>query len=549
MSLDSILTVVGLLLAAYQIMPLPKQLDLRLRLHRSDKVLAVATGAAVLYLQFYEIFASIGWTPSPGLSRYAITPERATAIIVLLYAGYLVGRFRWGRLNGSRLHELGDLIEELTRTDRALELVAVLKRHFITLAKIADRTTVRERLRRRFGPLNFDEMIIAADALDPDEPSLTPKAPTRNAPVRTLRRSRWHWAVWWVVSRVTSATEREDAILADKLLRRLLIEPHFARAVARIEPYLALRILDALPVRDTKEFLDHYIDELLTNTSSVLYSEIRNNQNVTTGNDYLLPAENRLLRYFFDDANVAHRFEVYRAFGEAALRALDGAARDPASAYNRTPAADDRQEAVNRYPVFAACFVFELMITRAVRQGITWHMWLMYFNSIVERVVRNYKPSDDPLYDANAPIPTRYAELLGKMFRWMGDWAASVTDLAATNPNLTTPTLSEHNYETIPKSAILALARAVRTVVGAPTLEQQVVEGLVDRVLNLMLRLPTRGRADFAQLLLAAVRPKHGDHAAYAGALDAAFNRLDLIPHLPQRQTFVDAMRVALTVS
>jgi hypothetical protein len=545
MSLDSILTVVGLLLAAYQIMPLPKQLDLRLRLHRSDKVAAIITAAIVVYLQFYEVFATIGWTPRLGLSRYALTPQRVTAIIVLLFAGYLWGRLRWGRLNGRRLHELGDLIEELARTDHALELVAVLKRHFGTLVEISRQKTLRERIRMCCGPPTHEEFILAvSNVLDPGEP-----APAQRPATRSLRQSRSGAFVWSIVSRVLRATDRDDAILADKLLRRLLIDPYFAKAVARIEPYLALRILDALPVRDTREFLDSYVEELLVQPSSVLYAEIRNNQNVTTGNDYLLPAGNRLLRYFFDDATVAHRFEVYRSFGEAALRVLDAAARDPVSAYNRGPAADDRHEAVSRYPVFAACFVFELMVTRAVRQGITWHMWLMYFNSIIEHVVRNYQPGNDPLYDVSAPIPTRYAELLGKMFRWMGDWAASVEDLSETNPNLATPTLSEHNYETIPKSAILAIARAVRGVVSAPTLEPHVVEGLVDRVLNLMLRLPTRGGADYARLLLAAVKPKHSDHVGYEAALAAAFNRLDLIPHLPQRRTLVDEMRTAFAAT
>lgn len=541
MSLDSILTVLGLLLAAYQIMPLAKQLDLRLRLNRMDTLVGLSLAIVVVYLQFYEIFAAIGWTPRLGLSRFAVTPQRATAVVVLLFGLYLAGRLRWGRLNPRRLHELGELIEELTRTDRALELIVLIKRHFVRLVETTRKKTIREEIRARFGPPTHDEFIRAVSKF------MDPEAGEEHRPSRapSLIRSKWDYAVWWAVSRVLPETSRDDAVIAAKLIRRLLIEPHFAKAVARIEPYLALQILDLLPRQDTEEFLDHYVEELLAYQSSVLYAEIRNNQNVTRGDDYLMPAENRFLYYFFADPNVARRFEVYRSFGNAALRHLDTAAQDPANPYNRSPATDDRREAVNRYPIFAACFVFELMVTRAVRQGITWHMWLMYFNSIIERIVRNYQPGIDPLYDPAAPIPTRYADLLDKMFRWMGDWAVSVKVLEDTNPNLASP---RHHFDTIPGSAMHSISRAVRVVVSGPRLERQVVATIVDRVLNLILRLPNRGGVDFARVLLEEVKPTVEDKPELGVALAAGFNRLDLIPHLPQRQRLVDDMHSAFAI-
>lgn len=80
----------------------------------------------------------------------------------------------------------------------------------------------------------------------------------------------------------------------------------------------------------------------------------------------------------------------------------------------------------------------------------------------------------------------------------------------------------------------------------APTVEPQVIASVVDRVLNLILRLPKKGTADFARLLLAAVKPKAGDKSAYEAALHAGFTRLDLIPHLPHRQALVDEMQAAL---
>lgn len=75
MTLDTLLAVIGLAVAAYQLMPRARQLDLAVRLHRLDWLVLAATGGGIIYLQFFSFFRAIGWTPNLGLSRWAMTPE------------------------------------------------------------------------------------------------------------------------------------------------------------------------------------------------------------------------------------------------------------------------------------------------------------------------------------------------------------------------------------------------------------------------------------------------------------------------------------------
>jgi hypothetical protein len=54
--MDLLITVAGLLVAIYAVVPRDRQLDLRLRLGSIDWVVLVIGSLAVLYLQFYRFF-------------------------------------------------------------------------------------------------------------------------------------------------------------------------------------------------------------------------------------------------------------------------------------------------------------------------------------------------------------------------------------------------------------------------------------------------------------------------------------------------------------
>src|SRR5712692_6735927 len=89
MTPDGFLAAIGLLLAAYQIMPLARRLDLKLRFGVTAWCATIIGVLGILYLQFFSTFATLGLTPAFGLARYHVTPERASFLLVLLSIAFL----------------------------------------------------------------------------------------------------------------------------------------------------------------------------------------------------------------------------------------------------------------------------------------------------------------------------------------------------------------------------------------------------------------------------------------------------------------------------
>lgn len=521
MTLDSLLTVFGLLLAVYAILPLTRRLDLSFRFTFADRLLAWGALLPLIYLQFYASFAALGWTPRLGWSKWGLTPERVSAIVVFLVALVLFLRARYGRLRPKRLPEFSQLIDEQIRGNQALELVTLVKQHFARLRILATRPSLHERARRRFGPPDYRDILHVLD-----DGESTPNAAVRRS---AFERTRLDRSIWRVANIILPRRTDVTPSRAASFLRRLLERPYFADAVAKVDPYFGLVVLSS-DARDTASFLDAYIESLLLNRSSVLYDEIRSNQNIAGDDDYLMPEENRVLRYFFDDAHVAHKHEVYRSIGNAMLTEFDRLARDASDPYNRRPDRDDHINAPWLYPLFAGGFLFELMVVRAARQGITWHMWLFYVPDFVERIARNYRPAD-PLYDPTSAYPTRYALLLHMFIRWMCGWVEVVNLLKNDNPNHEPAPDSDDGYPTIPTSAINALIRSLRIVANATEVEPQIALESIGMVLSLYFRLRERGSASHAASLLRQLRPRSTDSGAYHVAVTAAWTAFDKIPH------------------
>lgn len=66
MGADTLLTLLGLIIAAYAVLPVERQLDLKLRLKAFDLFVAGSAVFLILYIQFYPILSSLRVVPQLG---------------------------------------------------------------------------------------------------------------------------------------------------------------------------------------------------------------------------------------------------------------------------------------------------------------------------------------------------------------------------------------------------------------------------------------------------------------------------------------------------
>ena len=157
-------------------------------------------------------------------------------------------------------------------------------------------------------------------------------------------------------------------------------------------------------------FRTAYFSAVLSDAGSVLYQELKQNQNIDFLEGYYFPESNPLLHFLFSDVHTAEKLAVWKPIGETVLRLLrPDESTDLVIRLNGS--AEGFEEECWKSPIYAGIFFFDLMVTAAAYQGVQWHMWLYYFPYIIERLEEIYDTSN-PSVDTSDEFPTCCARLI-----------------------------------------------------------------------------------------------------------------------------------------
>ena len=76
-------TILSLLVAIYAVTPRERQLELRFRFGGFERSVLLIGVFALVYLEYYELFAGQGWAPSSGTWPRGITPANVKPLVIL----------------------------------------------------------------------------------------------------------------------------------------------------------------------------------------------------------------------------------------------------------------------------------------------------------------------------------------------------------------------------------------------------------------------------------------------------------------------------------
>jgi hypothetical protein len=507
MGAGTLLTLLGLLVAAYAVLPSERRLDLKLRLTTLDWVVAGAALILIHCIQFYPTLLRLRLVPRLGPWPWGLTSENASYLIVLVAAGFISVRSGLAKVRPSTISSLRDLLERLLFEERFSEVLFLLARHLPALLRVYHQDYTLPRLRKR---------------LMPEPWLLLPRSTSRSDRLRAL------------VGRLVPSYEDSQSTAADIVRRLLLYEP-FVSYLAKARPYLALSVFDHAFL-ELEEFLNLYLRALLMDTTSILFHEIKNNQNLSRRHRYHIPPENKLLHYLLADARVAEKLAVWKPLGDFAVEFLDKQFQIRIADQYNLPLGTYYEDGRWKCPLHVFVRFFDAMVLEALYQGITWHMWLYYFPPIVERIVRNLNP-DTSTVDLSDEWPTPYHYLLYELFSAMIDWIEAAGDVPPDQENVVLKYETvDHENENVPKSAIIALGDCLRHVMPASNLDGRfkaylltvVLRSYFDLVQNPAMRPLSRVLRD----VIVQGGRGHKDAKEYSVNLWATLNRVDRIPFL-----------------
>jgi hypothetical protein len=449
-----------------------------------------------------------------------ITTQNATYLVILVMISWLAVHMRLARLSRRKIAHFRDLAEELYWAESYSELFALLQKHHKQLFRIYHARFPLSRLGRYLTPgrsslLHYEHSDGIADHVS--SAGLLFK-------LRNIVRS-----ALAEIAVVLPSYEREMKV-AEGIVRTTLLSPRVVDALTRTRPYLGLDLIrEWTGDQGVFDFVDLYMKGLLKDPTSVLYTELANNQNISSRDRYYVNPSNRLLYFFLADARVAHDKNLYKPLGDYAIALLDQLARDRNDPY--CLAMNDFEEVgAFRSPLWAIIRFFDIMVSEALFQGIEWHMWLYYTPPIVERLARNYR-LDDRLIDRDAEWPNRYSFLIYVAVTAMRGWIRCVESIDPTQPNVVLRSLRpDPENNNIPKSAILALCESVRLVLESEVISDRFKAYIVDIGFRLYFTLrSTESVSGYATVLKASIAQggtyRRRDDKLYRAALIRAFER------------------------
>lgn len=412
---SALLTMLGLIAAVWAVVPATSKLSFRLSLAPIDWVVIWGALAAIHAFFFEPVLRDLDLFPVIGPWRWGFDKSATQYLLFLLLAAFVFLRSRKTKLTRWNLALFDDLTTSLLHARKYEELGDLLQRHLNSALDLAQSTGVRSRLAERIRPKRPGFQVVLAD-----DGSLSLASGTRaNWFVR-----RWFGLREWIADLVgPSERVRRRAVI---VVRRLLASRPLVAQLATSRPYLCIAVMDrATQLEDG--FQDEFFEGLLGDEGSVLYAELKNNENFgDNGHRLALPDENQLLRFYCEDTQVARRLGVYRSVGNAVVARIDSDEALQRRLNGPLLSFDDTEK--RRNPVHAGIWFFRIMILEGLHQGVADHLWLHYmphFSSSLLAQARELEPDDE-----NHEFATPVAYLLDEIVDTVADWIADAKDVA-----------------------------------------------------------------------------------------------------------------------
>lgn len=447
---SSLLTILGLIAAVWAIIPTAARLQFKLSVTWFDWLVVISVFLASHYLVFEQSLRSIGLYYSFGPWRWGLDKGAAVYLLLLGLGIYISLRARAPKVARRNIEDFGKLADNFLLTKRYDELVGLVEPQLSKLFKITRHRPFLARLIAKMAP----QPVFGINSL------------LRGTQQEQKSRI-WRWFQSSLSTLEMALSKRDhSANQAQDLLRGLLNSQPLVTYLAVAHPSLCLKILGQ-PGVAREDFAELFMEALIADSSSRLYVELKNNQNLNGRHRLALPASNRILCFFFKDVSTAVSFGLYRSIGEPVCRRLDD---DPklAESYNR-PLSNYTEVGKNRCPIYAGIKLFEIMVHEGIHQGQQDHLWLFYFTHFTDKILKQLR--DVSPGDENYEFPTPFHFLLYQIVSITSNWIDDCIEVNESSISDNVRQMKHFDINYIPKQAADALGTIVREIIRSPKID------------------------------------------------------------------------------
>lgn len=463
MTLDGFLSFLALFIAFYAI--IPPVTRLRAQLHLAAQIpLALVAVLLVLYFEFFSLLGQPCQLPSDKVCSWLIfpkdnsfTPPQAAFLVVFVWIICAWGLNALMKPGTRSLVTISKVVQTLLYEHRFAELVDFIRPHLQLVESAAKRQLLSQRIYDWLA--NVDWLgRLQISTFKPGELIRNDQQQSnkdRGRRICEIFRQQVRWMRHFLPAGHKIQANSEN------IARMLLRSDEFRTFLVTMRPD-ALPDLLAVKLQPRFDFSDKVLRDLLADDGSRLYQEIEQNQNVSDKGGYAIPDENVLLSFFFGNAEIAHTLGVWKPVGDTIINVIRAGTKSGYADY-LNDCADNFEDEKWRDVTFLGIRFFDIMVDAAMRQGITYHMWLFYLPKFIKELEKIYDTTK-PNIDALNEFPNRNARLIYEAFDVMGDWVRNFKYLDAASPHSAISGRGMFPSGIIPADAALALGEAMMTV-------------------------------------------------------------------------------------
>ena len=304
-------------------------------------------------------------------------------LVLLLYIAFLVLRLFRGKLTKDNLQRFHELVSSLS-----------INRQYELLTK-----AIRDNI--KYLPVIYDH---------------------KPRPKRQLVFKKSKPDIGEVSHQFKAASKYQEQVL--KLVDQIVSDRSFTEFVVNYDIDTPLALIETCENRisGVAEYLDAVLEIIISNPGSQLYREIQRNQNIGRGRREF--STSRLLRFLFDNAELAKKRAIWRPVGDYVTRFLHDRPGGVKDTYNKEASYYTDPFTADRFsdPTFVGLEFFDFMVKEALLQRVSWHMFLYYFHYWTKEIVDKVHYDPDEWGKGSWEYPTRYAFLLYQVISYQLRW-------------------------------------------------------------------------------------------------------------------------------
>jgi hypothetical protein len=490
----NILTVLAVLVAGFTLLSEEKRIDLKLRISKVSIFGLVIVFLLILYMVYLPFLENVGLIiPLPWLPGF--DANLATFSFIFIIISYFLIKIIGDKLPKSRIKAWSLKSEQLLRTHKFDQLAFLLNKYHVQLIK-ADSRNWLERIRLQLSQVSdnsLQNLLSELMRLEANRENKNAQPDVKSKPEININKRVKQAVAKNLLKVMPKASKCRNEALES--ISKLLKSKPFVKHLTIREPLLCAKFT-TLRFNGDEEFTTNFLTELISNQQSVLYREIKDNQNCSYTGEYYIDASNELLSFYFTDIKVASDIGIWKPIGDYTTSFIKKQ-RDKDNFYN---SAYDYNYDEDRWqcPIYLSICFFQVMVSKATFDRYQNHMWLMYVEYFVDEILKNYDPNSDT--DLEREFPTHFDFLIYSTVSACCDWAGTPAHLP------TIKDLAERDKEGYPEYwAAKTLGQVVRKIIVSPKQTDRQCIYYLTMVVRLMNELDKSDHEYYSKLIISSL--------------------------------------------